>query len=134
MTGAGRARGAAAAAADATLTHFSTGTLRGLGEKATLHDIYAHLRAVYCGTVGAEFMNIDDIDQKRWVAERLETLPGREVLNRAEELHVLRKLADAENFERLLHNRFPGTKRFSVGRKTPIHVSVTGTRPLSGDQ
>ncbi|MGC6491803.1 MAG: 2-oxoglutarate dehydrogenase E1 component [Myxococcota bacterium] len=95
-------------------TTFSTGTLRGLGEKATLRDIYAHLRAVYCGTVGAEFMNIDDIDQKRWVAERLETLPGREVLNRDEELHVLRKLADAENFERLLHVKFPGTKRFSL--------------------
>jgi uncharacterized protein (DUF885 family) len=66
--------------------------------------------------IGAEFMNIDDPEQKLWVQEQLETLPvPRSVLDRQRELRVLRKLCDAENFERMLHGRFPGTKRFSPG-------------------
>ena len=59
-------------------------------------------------------MNIDSVEQKQWVQQRLELLPAQEVLDRNEELRVLRKMSDAENFERLLHQRFPGTKRFSL--------------------
>src|SRR5690606_29169002 len=69
----------------------------------------------------AEFMNIQDNAQKLWVQEFLETLPTREVLDREQELRILRKLSDAENFERMLHTRFPGTKRFSLeGAETLI--------------
>ncbi len=91
-----------------------TAPLFGLPERASLRKVLAHLQATYCGPIGAEFMNIDDLNQKLWVQEQLETLPNREVLNREDELRVLRKLSDAENFENMLHRRFPGTKRFSL--------------------
>jgi 2-oxoglutarate dehydrogenase E1 component len=91
-----------------------TAPLFGLPETAKLRTIVAHLERTYGGFMGVEFMNIDDMDQKRWVQEQLESLHGREVLTREEELRVLRKLCDAENFERMLHTRFPGTKRFSL--------------------
>jgi 2-oxoglutarate dehydrogenase E1 component len=88
---------------------------------ARIGDIVQRLEEAYCGTIGAEFMNIDDHAEKMWVLEWLESIPPREVLNREEELRVLRKLTDAENFENLLHRRFPGTKRFSLeGAETLI--------------
>ena len=59
-------------------------------------------------------MNINDPSKQRWLQQRLETLQDSEVLDREESHHVLRLLCDAENFERLIHNRFPGTKRFSI--------------------
>ncbi|MFT6142259.1 MAG: 2-oxoglutarate dehydrogenase E1 component [Myxococcota bacterium] len=93
---------------------FSTSPLFGMPEQATLRDIMARCRKAYCGTLGAEFMNVLSMEQKLWVQEQLETLPDTEMLNREQEKRVLRKLSDAENFEQLLHQRFPGTKRFSL--------------------
>jgi 2-oxoglutarate dehydrogenase E1 component len=83
-------------------------------EVSTPRRILDRLRRAYCGSIGAEFMNIQDIVQRRWVQERLETLPERRVLDKDAARRMLRKLSDAESFERMLHNRFPGTKRFSI--------------------
>ncbi|MCB9681903.1 MAG: 2-oxoglutarate dehydrogenase E1 component [Alphaproteobacteria bacterium] len=91
-----------------------TAPMFGMPPMATIRDIEKRLRAAYAGSIGAEFMNIDDLEQKRWVQRQLEELPDNTVLDRDQELRVLRKLCDAENFERMLHTRFPGTKRFSL--------------------
>ncbi|MCB9664261.1 MAG: 2-oxoglutarate dehydrogenase E1 component [Alphaproteobacteria bacterium] len=91
-----------------------TAPMFGMPPVASIRAIRDRLHEVYSGSIGAEFMNIDDMAQKRWVQEQLETLPGTEVLTRDQELRVLRKLCDAESFERMLHVRFPGTKRFSL--------------------
>ncbi|MCA9489019.1 MAG: 2-oxoglutarate dehydrogenase E1 component, partial [Myxococcales bacterium] len=86
----------------------------GLPLRATVREILAHLRKAYCGSIGAEFMNVTDTPQRLWVQEQLETLPNRGVLTPTQERRVFRKLCDAENFERMLHGKFPGTKRFSL--------------------
>ncbi len=88
--------------------------LYGEGETTTLRRVIARCRRAYCSGFGVEFMNIGDISKKRWLQERIETLQDRPVLTRAQLLRMLRLMNDAENFERLLHSRFPGTKRFSV--------------------
>jgi 2-oxoglutarate dehydrogenase E1 component len=116
-----------------------TAPLYGLPSRASLRKIVEHCQQSYCQHIGAEFMNIQDIAQKRWVQRELETLPGRNVLGPAEEARVLRKLCDAESFERLLHTRFPGTKRFSLeGGETLVplldllleHAAVSGVREV----
>ena len=82
---------------------------------SSLRRVLARLEKTYCGSFGVEYMNIDDIEQKQWVARRLETLYDEgPVLTPDEERRVLEKLSDAEGFERLIHTRFPGTKRFSL--------------------
>ena len=93
---------------------FSTHPMYGMPPTARLSDIIPRLQACYCGSIGAEFMNLHDLEQKQWLLEQLETLPNREVIQRETELRILEKLCDAENFERMLHTRFPGTKRFSL--------------------
>lgn len=101
--------------ADADLdAEVNTAPMFGLPARATLRALLDHCRAVYTGSIAAEFMNIDHLDQKLWVQEQLETLPNREVLDRPAQKRVLRKLCDAENFEQMLHTKFPGTKRFSL--------------------
>jgi 2-oxoglutarate dehydrogenase E1 component len=95
-------------------TVVSTHPLYGMPATARIGDIIPRLEACYCGSIGAEFMNLLDLDQKQWVLKQLETLPDREVIRRETELRILGKLCDAENFERMLHTRFPGTKRFSL--------------------
>ncbi len=92
----------------------STRPMFGMPPFAPLKDILTRARRAYCGGFGVEFMNIGDIHKKRWLQQRIETLQDGPILRRDEELRALRFLSDAENFERLLHNRFPGTKRFSV--------------------
>ncbi len=91
-----------------------TALVFGLPPRVPLRRLVDHLQAAYAGSIGAEFMNIMDNEQKRFVQERLETLPNIGVLTPDEERRVYRKLCDAENFERTLHTRFPGTKRFSL--------------------
>ncbi|MEQ1501122.1 MAG: 2-oxoglutarate dehydrogenase E1 component [Myxococcota bacterium] len=98
-----------------------SGPAFGLPPRAPLRTVVEHLRKAYCGSIGAEFMNVIDTPQRKWVAENLETLPNRGVLDPVQERRVFRKLCDAENFERMLHGKFPGTKRFSLeGAETLI--------------
>ncbi|MCA9569727.1 MAG: 2-oxoglutarate dehydrogenase E1 component, partial [Myxococcales bacterium] len=117
----------------------STRPLFGMPPRAKLAEVLARCRVAYTDSIGAEFMNIDDLEQKKWVQERLETLPHRHVLDRPEQKRILRKLCDAENFERMLHTRFPGTKRFSLeGAETLIplldlvneHAAAQGVREI----
>ena len=88
--------------------------LYGVPEFTTLRTVVERCKKAYCSGFGVEFMNIGDIHKKQWLQQRLETLQDSPILDRSQALHALRLLSDAENFERLLHNRFPGTKRFSV--------------------
>ncbi len=113
----------------------STEPLFGMPPRATLRAVIERCQAAYTDSIGAEFMNIDYLEQKRWVQEQLETLPVRDVLNRDAQTRILRKLCDAENFERMLHTRFPGTKRFSLeGAETliPLLDMINEASAISG--
>jgi 2-oxoglutarate dehydrogenase E1 component len=106
---------------DADLDAPISGTgVYGVPEQTTLRHIIARLRRAYCASYGVEFMNINDIEKKRWLQKRLETLQDTDPLSSDEERYALRLLADAENFENLLGTLFPGTKRFSVEGAEPL--------------
>ena len=83
-------------------------------ETATIREIVAILQRTYCGTVGVQYMHISDPEQKAWIQERIEG-KDKEITFTAEgKIAILRKLIEAEGFERFLHKRFPGTKRFGL--------------------
>jgi multifunctional 2-oxoglutarate metabolism enzyme len=81
--------------------------------KQLLRDIVDRMRDAYCGTVGIEYMHISDPDQKRWIQERVET-PTQAVLDRADKKHILGRLIAAEAFERFLHSKYTGQRRYSL--------------------
>jgi len=94
-------------------TEFSTGSLSAPA-RMKLRDVIAWLRATYCATVGSEFMHIDDIEQRRWLHERLERAGGKFPLTSDTRRRILERLTAAEGLERYLHTRYVGQKRFSL--------------------
>jgi 2-oxoglutarate dehydrogenase E1 component len=99
-------------AADMEL-EFSTGSLAG-PQRLKLKDLIALLKATYANTIGAEFMHISDVQQRRWVHEQLEKAGGKFGLSVDERKHTLELLTQAEGLERYLHTKYVGQKRFSL--------------------
>ena len=80
--------------------------------RQTLRQILDSLRDSYSRTVGVEYMHISDPDQKRWIQQRVER--PIEELPLEDKKHVLDRLNAAEGFERFLHAKYTGHKRFSL--------------------
>ncbi|MGQ0668532.1 MAG: multifunctional oxoglutarate decarboxylase/oxoglutarate dehydrogenase thiamine pyrophosphate-binding subunit/dihydrolipoyllysine-residue succinyltransferase subunit [Actinomycetota bacterium] len=90
---------------------FVTGGFAGR-RMAKLAEIWSILRDAYCGSIGVEYMHIQEPAQKEWIQERVEGV-SQEVT--AEVKHqILRKLNESEAFERFLHQKYVGHKRFSL--------------------
>ncbi|MBI5007396.1 MAG: 2-oxoglutarate dehydrogenase E1 component [Nitrosomonadales bacterium] len=94
-------------------TTFNTGSLVG-GARMTLREILQRLRRIYCGSVGAEYMYISDIAQKRWIQGRLEGERGEANYPAKTRKRILERLTAAEGLERYLHTKYVGQKRFSL--------------------
>ena len=83
-------------------------------EIATLSEILDILKATYCGTIGVEFMHIQDPAQKAWIQERIEAIHNRTEFTKRGKVAIFEKLVHAENFEQFLHKKYIGTKRFGL--------------------
>jgi multifunctional 2-oxoglutarate metabolism enzyme len=86
----------------------------GLGgtERATLRQILDMLHRYYCSTVGYEYRHMLSTAPKAWLQKRIESDPApipAEVRKR-----ILWKLISSEQFERFLHTKYVGQKRFSI--------------------
>jgi 2-oxoglutarate dehydrogenase E1 component len=81
---------------------------------APLRDLVARLRETYCGTLGVEFIHIQDKEQRQWLQERMEPGFNHPALTREDRLAILDHLTHAEAFEQFLHLRYPTAKRFSL--------------------
>ncbi|QWV94139.1 2-oxoglutarate dehydrogenase E1 component [Geomonas oryzisoli] len=89
-------------------------TRRFMRRSATLKEILQVLRSTYCGSVGVEFMHLQDPDERQWLIDRMEPGGNRGFLTPEQRLLLLQKLKEAALFERELHKRFPGQTRFSL--------------------
>ncbi|MRR12915.1 multifunctional oxoglutarate decarboxylase/oxoglutarate dehydrogenase thiamine pyrophosphate-binding subunit/dihydrolipoyllysine-residue succinyltransferase subunit, partial [bacterium] len=92
---------------------FITNGLAGT-DQATLREILEVLRQTYCGKIGAEFMNIQEPAQKKWLMDRMESCRNRATLSTQDRKRILGKLVEAESFEKFLHAKYVGHKRFSL--------------------
>jgi len=88
---------------------------------ATLREILDTVRETYCGSLGPEYMHIQDPVQKRWLQDRMEPTRNSAPLEPETKRRILMKLNDAEAFEKFLHTKYVGHKRFSLeGSETLI--------------
>ncbi len=104
---------------------FATGDLGGL-PRSTLRRILEVLRTVYCKKIGIEFRHIQDPVEKDWIQKHIEPEETGRPLDRTVRLRVLENLVSAELFEKFLHKKFVGHKRFSLeGAETVVSVLDT---------
>ncbi len=94
-------------------TQYIAGDLPG-GPLQTLRQILDRLRATYCRKVGVEFTHIQDPGRKAWLQQRMEENSNTPALSANERLRILERLSAASLFEKFLHTKFLGQKRFSL--------------------
>lgn len=82
--------------------------------RATLRQALDRLGRTYCGSVGVQFLHIEDIEIRDWLQERMERAENRAQLSREEQLHILKRLTQAEVFEDFIQKKYIGSKSFSV--------------------
>jgi 2-oxoglutarate dehydrogenase E1 component len=83
-------------------------------ERATFRQIVHAVRETYCGSIGVEYMHIENPEQKRWLQARIEgTRNQREFTARGKQA-ILERLTAAEMFEKFLDKKYTGTKRFGL--------------------
>ena len=81
---------------------------------ATVREIVAILRANYCGNVGLEYMHIADVEERRFLQERLEGKDKEIQFTPEGKKAILAKVIQAEQYEKFLGRKYVGTKRFGL--------------------
>ena len=83
-------------------------------EMASMRQIVDIVQRTYCGTFALQYMHISDPEQSAWLKERIEGL-GKEIsFSKEGRKAILNKLVEAEGFEKFLHVKYMGTKRFGL--------------------
>lgn len=83
-------------------------------DRANMHTILEIVKRTYCSKLGIEFMHISNPEEKSWLQERIEGPDKGVAFTPQGKKAILDKLIEAETFERFLHKRYPGTKRFGL--------------------
>ncbi len=83
-------------------------------DEMTLREILAVLRRSYCRRWTIEYMHVVERKRKHWIRERIESPEHNLEFDQAHRLEILEGLHRAENFERFLHAKYVGNKRFSL--------------------
>lgn len=94
-------------------TVFNAGEILGIGPQ-TLHEIRNHLEAIYCDSIGIEYMYIRQPNEIQWIQNKLNQNDNHGQFSADEKQHILRKLNEAVSFENFLHTKYVGQKRFSL--------------------
>ena len=81
---------------------------------ADLNQILSILKKTYCSNIGYEFMHMGDPDEKAWIRDRIEGPEKNIVFTENGKRAILNKMIQAEGFEKYLHVKFVGTKRFGL--------------------
>ncbi|HEX7782410.1 MAG TPA: 2-oxoglutarate dehydrogenase E1 component [Sphingobium sp.] len=83
-------------------------------EYATVRELVGILRANYCGNVGLEYMHIADVDERRFLQDRMEGKDKEIEFTPEGKKAILTKVIHGEQYERFLGRKYVGTKRFGL--------------------
>jgi 2-oxoglutarate dehydrogenase E1 component len=83
-------------------------------ETATVREIVRVLQANYCGHVGLEYMHINEVEERRFLQERMEGKDAEIQFTPEGKQSILTKVIHAEQWEKFLAKKYVGTKRFGL--------------------
>lgn len=92
---------------------FFAGKEIGIGQ-ASLRQIIEHLQDTYCGSIGCEYQFIRQPEKIQWLQERIEKNRNRSDFTTEEKKELYIHLKHAVGFEKFIHKKFIGQKRFSL--------------------
>jgi len=92
---------------------FKAGKEIGL-ENATLQEIIDKLQQTYCQSIGAEFRYIRKPEVVGWLQQKMEGLSNTPDFDAGFKKQILSEITHAVLFEKFIHKKFPGQKRFSL--------------------
>ncbi len=107
----------------------------GINSPCSLRELVDTLKRAYCGRVGVEYMHIDDLEKRMWIAERVEGGRPAQPLDRRGKYRTLMTLHSATQFENYLNTKYAGRKRFSLeGGETliPMLDAIINRAPALG--
>ena len=104
------------------------------GQLMRLADMVAQLQAIYADRIGFEFAHIQNAEVRDWLLERIESRPVDAGADPAEKENVLRWLVEAESFEKFLHAKYVGQKRFSIEGGESLMVALQAVLEAGGPQ
>jgi 2-oxoglutarate dehydrogenase E1 component len=81
---------------------------------ASMRQIMDIVKRTYCGTFALQYMHISDPEQAAWLKERIEGYGKEIAFTREGRRAILNKLVEAEGYEKFLHVKYMGTKRFGL--------------------
>ena len=81
---------------------------------ASMREILDIVKRTYCGTFALQYMHISDPAQAAWLKERIEGYGKEITFTKVGRKAILNKLVEAEGFEKFLHVKYMGTKRFGL--------------------
>ncbi|WGE86121.1 2-oxoglutarate dehydrogenase E1 component [Actinobacillus equuli] len=83
-------------------------------ESMKFSDLADALKQTYLGTIGLEFMHVQDMEQRNWLQAKIESTLNKPLFSHEEKVNLLTELTAADGLERYLGAKFPGAKRFSL--------------------
>lgn len=93
-------------------TEFEAGNFLNLG-KTTLQNIVAHLQKSYTHHVGVEYSALNDLSKIQWLSNEMEA-GFHKPISLEQKKRILQKLNEGVMFEKFLHTKYIGQKRFSL--------------------
>jgi len=94
-------------------TTFQAGNEVGLGP-TTLAEILKHLETVYCQSIGIEYAYIRNTKEFEWIKQFIHKNNNQPLFSRDKKIEILKELNSVVNFEKFLHKKYVGQKRFSI--------------------
>jgi len=94
-------------------TVFHAGKEIGIGP-APLRDILSHLKQTYAENVGVEYMFIRSPEKTKWLSHRMENTRNITEYSLEQKKEIFMHLKQAVGFEKFIHKKFVGQKRFSL--------------------
>jgi len=83
-------------------------------QQSSLKTIVDTMRETYCGSIGIEYMYINDSKEVDWIQQQFEMNRGRGKMSSNNKIELLKQLTAAEGLERYLGSKYVGQKRFSL--------------------
>jgi 2-oxoglutarate dehydrogenase E1 component len=83
-------------------------------EWVSIRELVDTLRKNYCGNVGLEYMHISDVEERRFLQERMEGQDKAIEFSTDGKKAILTKVIQAEQWEKFLGKKYVGTKRFGL--------------------